>query len=118
MPRLAEVVLADFGDRAPQLRADVLDQVAFVADQFGVVHVEMNFASGGSSPDLRARAAAPDDDQILAQRFHVLFLVDDKASPQADQQDHGRDSPHESEHREERPHLVRPERGYGLSKDF
>ena len=110
--------MADFGNGAPQFRADVLDQIALVADQFGIVHVELNLAPRRASADLRAGASAPHNDQILAQSLHVLFLVDAEAASQAHQDDHRRDPPHDAKHREESSHLVSPECGERLAQDF
>src|SRR5579859_1465474 len=78
----------------------------------------MNLPAGGASSDLRTGAPAPHDDQVLAQSLHMLLLVNDEAAAQSHQDDDRRDSPDEPKHGEERPHLVRPERGHGLSKDF
>src|SRR5258708_723486 len=112
------VVLTDLGDSAAQFRANVLDRVTLVPNQDGVVDVEFNFAAGSASADLRTSASAPQDDEILAQRLHVLFLVDAEAASQPHQQNHGRNPPNDPEHRQESSHLVSPEGGERLAQDF
>jgi len=60
------VELADLGNRASQLRAHILYEVALVADQTSVVHRQRDFASRCQPADLRTGSSTPDDDQILS----------------------------------------------------
>ena len=69
---VCRIELADLRNRAPQFRADVLHQIAFVADQPGVVDGQGDFAPRRQASDLGTGPSAPDDDQVLAQRLHAL----------------------------------------------
>src|SRR5664279_3189627 len=110
----SRVELAGLRHRALQFGADGPDEIALFLDEAGVVDVEDNQAASGESADLRAGAASPDDDQVLAQRLHVLLLVFAEAEAESDQQNDGGDSPDDSEHGEEAAHFVGAQGGNGL----
>src|SRR5438552_2725233 len=115
---IGRIVLAYFGNCAPQLRAHIFYQIALIANQKGVIHIELNFAPGSSASDLRTGAPAPQDDEILAKGLHVFLLIDAEAAPQAHEQNYRGDPPHDSEHRKESAHLVSSECGERLAQDF
>src|SRR2546429_8778923 len=76
------------------------------------------FSRSCSQPSrLRAGPSSPDDHQVFAEAFHALVLIYAETLAQTYQDDHGRDSPHNSKHGEECAHLVGPEGGEGLSQD-
>ena len=117
-PSTGGVELAYFGNGAPQFRTHILYGVALVANELRVIHIQLDFASGGPAAHLGTGPAAPGDHQVFAQRLHVLLLVDAEPPAQPHQQDDRRDAPHNAEHGEESPHLVGPECGQSLAQDF
>src|SRR5579862_951671 len=114
----SQIVLADFGNRPPQFRADVLYQVALIVNQVSVVDAQVNLPAGCPTANLRTGTPAPHDDEILPESLHVLFLIDAEAASQTHQDDHRRDSPYDSKHGEEGPHLVGPECSERLTQNF
>src|SRR5207253_1271973 len=117
-PAIGRVELADFGNRAPQFRAHILHVVALIPNEACIVDGERNLTTRSKSANLGTGASAPHDHQVFAQRLHVFLLVHHEALAQAYQDNHRRDSPDDSKHREEASHLVSPECAQCLAEDF
>ena len=86
--------------------ATSLDQIAFAPDILDIGIVQPDAAPGALAARLHSRAAAEQDDDVLAQRLHVVALAFLEAIAHRDDQHDGSDAPGDSRHGEKAAQLV------------
>ena len=102
----AAVVRARDANIALEFGCDTVDQIALAPDVFDIGIVEPDAAAGALSARLQFRAAAEQDDDVLAQRLRVVALAFLEAVAHRDDQHDRRDAPGDAGHGEKGAQLV------------